>query len=347
MQSLFPNAVPTETVKTKREELREGDAHWQWKIAFRTLTIILGLIGIGCAAWVVANSTSGALYMSYYFDDEWLMPWTLITFSLSVIWSSACIITFFARRPNAPVHPGAQVGIDLILWLGYIGTGLCAVAGTLSISDWGFDGRMGYTGTEDGYYKQASNGTWVWQSTQYNSYYGEDRPCNATQASRYNSMFSSCEEQDAYVNDLWKVKTLRTNLDTTATVCQFLALLCHLVLFVWACVDTHRRNRRGVGKDAEKLAADIVMNMVKSGAIIPPPGQAHFRPQMAMAQQAAPMGFVYPPQHYPQQYPQQFQPYPQQFPAQYPSAVAQGKAPVPQEAVAPSSDEKSAGPRYA
>ena len=227
---------------------------------------------------------------------------------------------------------------------------MCAVAGTLDVAEWGSDGRLGYSSSGDGYYTQASNGTWVYQSSQYSSYYGEDRGCNAS-SSHPDRIFSTCELQDAYVNDLWRLKTLRSNIDTTATVCQFLALVCHLILFVWACVDTHRRNRRGVTKDAEKLAADIVMNMVKNGAIIPPPNQAHFRPAMPMSQQAAPMGFVYPPQQYPQGYsPQfspQFQPYPQQFPGQYPSAVAQGKAPVPQQAVAPQVNEKSAGPRYA
>ena len=114
-----------EVIKTRREELEEGDAHWKWKIAFRAVSIIVGLIGIGCAAWITAHFTVDSLgsysssYWFYYFDDAWTLPWTLITFALSVVWSAACIIVFFARRPTAPVHPGAQVGCDLVLWLGF------------------------------------------------------------------------------------------------------------------------------------------------------------------------------------------------------------------------------------
>ena len=344
VQSLFPNAVPTETIKTRREELKEGDRHWQWKIVFRAAAIIVGLIGIGCAAWIVAHFTSNseATY-SYYFDDEYTIPWTLITFVLSVVWSAVCIVTFFTRKPTAPVHPGAQVGVDLVLWLGFLTTGLFAIVGTVSVGSWGSDGRIDYY-SGDGYYVQGSDDVWTWHASQSSSYYGEDRPCNSS--SRYSS-FSSCEEQDAFVNALWKQNVMRYNIDLTVTVCQFLALLFHFILFVWACVDTHRRNSGSVSKDAEKLAAEIVMNMVNSGAIIPAPGQAHFRPAMPMSQQAAPMGFFYPQQQFPQQF-QQYQQYPQQYPPQqHPTTVAQGKAPMPQPAVASSSNEKGAGPRYA
>ncbi|KAF1965920.1 hypothetical protein BU23DRAFT_560622 [Bimuria novae-zelandiae CBS 107.79] len=347
VQSLLPAAAPVETVKTKRQELSGGDAHWEWKVGFRAASIIVGLIGIGCAAWIVANFTdSSDVYSSYYayFDDEWTLPWTLITFCVSVLWSAICIIVFFRRLHNAPVHPGAQVGVDLVLWLGLLTTGIFALFGTVSVGQWGEDGRLGYSGSGSGYYTMSDNGTWVWDSSQYSSYYGEDRSCNSSQSYRYNSRFASCEEQDAFLNAIWQTKTLRYNVDLTATVCQFLMMLIHFILFVWACVDTHRRNSRSVPKDAEKLAADIVMNMIKSGAIIPAPGQAHFQP-MPMGHQGAPMGSFYPQQ---QQYPQQqFQPYPQPYPGQYPTSIAPGTAPVPQNPVASSSNEKGAGSRYA
>ncbi|KAL1592679.1 hypothetical protein SLS60_011095 [Paraconiothyrium brasiliense] len=337
VQNLFPMAAQTETIKTKRQELEEGDAHWKWKIGFRAISIIVGLIGIGCAAWITAHFT-GSLYSYsysyYYFDDAVLVPWTLITFALSVVWSAACVIIFFARHLNAPMHPGAQVGCDLILWLGFAVTGSFAVIGTMDVGSFGSDGTLGYFSSSSGDYTQASNGTWVWtSSSSSSSYYSSStRSCETGSGT-----FSTCAQQDAYVNALFHSKTQRYNLDLAATVCQFIALLMHLILFIWACVDTQRRNSRSVSKDAEKLAADIVMNMVKSGAIIPAPGQAHFPP---MAQQGAPMGFVYPQQ--------QYQPYPQQqYPGQYTTPVAQGKAPIPQPAVASSSNEKGAGPRYA
>jgi hypothetical protein len=343
VHSLFPGAAPTETIRTKREELEAGDAHWKWKIALRAVTIIVGLIGIGCAAWITAHFTDSSLggyssYYYYYFDDAWTLPWTIITFTLSVVWSAACVIVFFARPGNAPVHPGAQVGCDLILWLGFIVTAAFALVGTLSVYGWGSDGSLGYS-SSSGDYTQASNGTWVWTtSSSSSSYYGSSsRSCESGSSS-----FSSCAQQDAFVNALWDAKTQRYNLDLTATVCQFIALLMHFILFVWACVDTHRRNSRGVSKDAEKLAADIVMNMVKAGAIIPAPGQAYFPP---MAHQGAPMGsahMTYPPQQF---YPTQQTAW--QHPGQYNTPNSQGKAPIPQPAVASSSNEKGAGQRYA
>ncbi|KAJ4351173.1 uncharacterized protein N0V89_006512 [Didymosphaeria variabile] len=337
VQNLFPTAAQTETIKTKREELEEGDAHWKWKIGFRTISIIVGLIGIGCAAWFTAHFVTGYSnaysYSYYYFDDIDLLPWTLITFALSVVWSVACVIVFFARHLNAPMHPGAQVGCDLILWIGLAVTGTFAVFGTMDVGSFGTSGTLDYYSSSSGDYTQASNGTWVWTtSPSSSSYYSSStRSCESGSGT-----FSTCAQQDAYVNALWHAKTQRYNIDLTVTVCQFIALVMHFILFVWACIDTHRRNSRSVSKDAEKLAAEIVMNMVKSGAVIPAPGQAHFPP---MAQQGAPMGLQYPQQ--------QYQPYPQQYPGQYTTPVSQGNAPIPQPAVASSSNEKGAGPRYA
>lgn len=336
----------TETIKTKRQELEEGDAHWKWKIGFRVISIVVGLIGIGCAAWITAHFSNSDYwsysYSYYFFDDTWLVPWTLITFALSVVWSGACIVVFFSRKHNAPMHPGAQVGCDLVLWLALIVTGAFAVIATISVGNWGSDGSLS-SGGSGGYYSLASNNTWVWTSTS-SSYYDVPGSSGSTysepnkRSCDYSSSTETCAQLDAYVNGIWHAKPQRYNLDLTVSVCQFIACLAHFVLFIWACVDTHRRNSRGVSKDAEKMAADIVMNMVKSGAIIPAPGQAYFPP---MAQQGAPMGFAY------QQQPYQQYSYPYQHPAQYLTPNQQGKAPVPQPAVASSSNEKGEGPRYA
>ncbi|KAF9739164.1 hypothetical protein PMIN06_002277 [Paraphaeosphaeria minitans] len=342
VHNLFPATAAPETIKTKHQELQEGDAHWKWKVGFRAISIIVGLIGIGCAAWITARyinsnngySSSSSSYYYYYFDD-FLIPYTLVTFVLSVLWSAACVIAFFASRPNGPIHPGAQVGCDLLLWLGFAVTGAFAVVGTLSVY---YSGSDDYS-SSSGEYTQASNGTWVWTSSSYSSSYSSSsRSCESYSSSSP----SSCAAQDAYFNAFMHSRDQRYNLDLTVTVCQFIALLMHFMLFVWACVDTARRNSRGVSKDAEKLAADIVMNMVKNGAIIPAPGQAYFGP---MAQQGHPMGAVpmmYPPQQYYTQ--QQFQ---GQHPGQYNAPTLTGKAPMPQPAMALSSNEKSVGARYA
>jgi len=337
----------------------------------RIVLVIVGIIGIGCAAWVVVRYGPGKNPYLYELDDAWTMPWTLITFCISVLWSFACIAVFFMRRPNAPVHPGAQVGMDLVLWLAFIPTALCAILAVSSVANLGQSGRIGnswYSSSSDGYYfYQESNNTWAWNSSASNSqssYYGGMRACmrNGTQSSRYYSSynygwtFSNCTEEDNYVNALWADKNNRFNTELTATVCQFFGLFLHLVLFIWACVDTHRRNSRKVSKDAEKIAADIVMKMVQSGAIIPPPGQAHMRPmpgqipphmmqQGQLPPQMMQQGQI-PPHMMQQMFPQQYQH--QQHYGHFAPQAPQQQQPTNAQppTVASSSNEKGAGPRF-
>lgn len=364
-----PSLQPTAATEpqTLRERLDAGDALWQWKIGFRVVLVLLGLIGIGCAAWTVANFGPEKSPYQYEVDDAWAMPWTLITFGLSLIWSACCILVFFVRRPNAPMHPGAQVGMDLVMWLAFIVTAIFAVYAVSSVAALGANGRIGDSWTSmDGWYTYSeSNNTWIFQapSSDYYVTNGFVRDCakNRTMASYYNygKTFDNCTEEDNYVNGLWTGKSHRFNTELTATVCQFLMLLIHFVLFVWACVDTNRRNSSKVGKDAEKMAADIVMKMIQAGAIIPAPGPAHMRPMPGQMQPQMMQPGPIPPQMmqqmFPQQYNQQFQqlyghyaPQPSQAPqaSQAPQVPPKSTA-SPSSPIASSSNEKGAGSRFA
>ncbi|KAF2250954.1 hypothetical protein BU26DRAFT_549582 [Trematosphaeria pertusa] len=324
-----PAPVPPQTF---REKLRAGDAHWPWQLGLRAITILVGIIGIGCTAWAVSKYTHNTYDFLYDLEDSWSIPWGLITFTISVIWSAICILVFLLRHTNRPVHPGVRVGIDLILWLAFIPTAMFAVVAVMSVVDWGQDGSLGYYYSSYGYYQYIpSNGTWVWEASDDSYYSNQPRDCSGSSSYYSTSDFSTCAEQDAYVNELWRGKNLRFNIELTSCVCQFISLVAHLALFVFACVDTHYRNSRKVSKEAEQLAADIVMNMVRTGAIIQPPGAAQMRPMapqmMSMAPQMMPPQQmpIYPPQRSP------LRPYPT----------------PPQQAAASSSNEKSAGPRYA
>jgi hypothetical protein len=271
--------------QTFKRRLDAAEEHWIWKLALRALLIVIAIIGIGCMAWATSNSANGGPY-EYALDDAWTMCWSLITFGLTAIWCTVCILVLFLRRPNAPVHPGVAVGLDLVLWLAYIVTALFAVIGLVYVMNWGAGGTIeGYSSY--GHFEQASNGTWIWQQTEYDSYRGHDRDCNAT--ARYYSYdnygFSTCAEEDAYVNKLWAAKSHRVATETTGVVCQFLGLFLHFVLFVWACVDTHRRKRRTVSKDAETLAGTIVMNMIKNGTMVPAQGQVAMQQPLLNTQQ--------------------------------------------------------------
>lgn len=229
----------------------------------------------------------------YTFDDSWALPWSLITFCISVLWCAVAILVLLFRKK--PVHPGVAVSMDLLLWLGYIPTALFAVVAVLSVLSWGEDGRIS-SYSSSGYYLQASNGTWIWNAGSSSSTSPRDCSGYDSYSNYYSSRFNyygfkSCAEQDAYLNDIWQSKGRRAGIEMVVVVCQFVGLAFHIALFVWACVDTHYRNAKKVSKDAEQVAAEIVMNMVKSGAIIPAPSSGQ-RPPMQYAQQ----------QHYPNQH---------------------------------------------
>lgn len=57
-----------------------------------------------------------------------------------MIWNTVNFIVLFARRK--PIHPGANVGVDLILWMAFIVTGVIASFGV--DQDIKFDGSFRY-----------------------------------------------------------------------------------------------------------------------------------------------------------------------------------------------------------
>jgi hypothetical protein len=336
-----PNAA--EESQTLNERLNTGDRYWKFKTALQAIAIIIGLIGIGTLGWCFSNTPSYGF--SYGYDSTWSLWPSFITFSCSIIWCVACIGIFVFRK--RPVHPGLRVAIDLLLWLGFIATALLALVSFFELSQWADYGDMGNSfgqSSRYGDYELAPNGTWVWQQDPDRTSTSYLRPCesNSTRSNYYyGPTFDNCADQDAYINQLWREKPHRESVQLTGVVCQFFGLVLHLMLFIWACVDCHRHNRKKVSKDAEKLAANIVQTMITNGAVIPPPGQAHLRPW--------PQGYYQlPPQHQQngQAYPMTAM-YPQQSMAGYPQQGMAGQMGPQGGYVAGPSNEKSEGPRYA
>ena len=337
-----PATAQPEEPQTLNTRLNNADRYWKFKSILQSIAIIVGLIGIGTLGWCM--SSAPRFGFSYGYDSTWSLWPSLLTFACSIIWCFACIAVLVFRK--RPVHPGLRVAIDLILWLGFIVTALFAMVAFTELTQWGEYGDMWTNyGVSSSYgdYELSANGTWVWE--QDSDYTGSRyaRPCDRNSTSRssssYESMFANCEEQDAYINQLWREKPHRESVELTGVVCQFFSLVLHLALFIWACVDCHHHNRKKVSKDAEKLAASIVQTMITNGAVIPPPGQAHMRP---WAQQQ--MGYYQLPPQQGQAYPMTTM-YPQQMPMgqQAPQGVMRPAG----GAVAGPSNEKSEGPRYA
>jgi hypothetical protein len=263
-----PEASPPQTFLQK---LKAGEEHGLWKLGLRAFTVIAAIIGVGCMAWALSTPARGDYV--WEMDDPWSLLATVITFGITAIWCTICVLIVLLRSTHRPVHPGVAVGIDLVLWLAYIISAMFATYAVVNLYSFGSGGYINNEYSSSGYYVQASNGTWIYNQTDYDSssYYGSERDCNRSSRyyQEYNNGFSDCAEEDAYVNQLWNDRSHRIGVETTGLVCQYLCLILHLALFIWACVDTNRRNRGKVSKDAEKLAANIVMNMVRSGAIVP------------------------------------------------------------------------------
>lgn len=290
-QSTAPTQVkPTQPASADLEsltyngQLNAVDRLWKFKMALTIILILTGIIGIGCIAW--AFSTSLEDWKTGYdsgYDTKAALPWGLIPLCISVVWCFLCIILFVSRK--CPVHPGARVTMELLLWLGFLVTALWATSVLVDLLPWGEDGTLGdesgWSDSRYGEYQLQKNNTWVWvQDSDYSVSY--QRICNGsnedTDSYGYYGVekpFTSCAEIDAWVNALWQAKPNRARTISTGVVCQWIGLVLHFALFVWACVDCHKYRRSKVSKDAEKIAAGIVEKMVRNGAIIPPPQQAH------------------------------------------------------------------------
>ncbi|KAJ4354880.1 Suppressor protein stp22 of temperature-sensitive alpha-factor receptor and arginine permease [Ascochyta clinopodiicola] len=270
---------------TYNEQLNAVDRLWKFKLALTVILICADIIGIGCIAWAVSTANEFRSGYDYGYDSTWSLPWGLITLSISFVWCILCVALFLIRK--RPVHPGARVAMDLLLWLGFLTTALFTMIALVDLLQWGEYGTLGYSSgwsSRYGEYVLQRNNTWVWEQESDSSSVTYERTCNGSTYSTYSSNyyytdnpFSSCAEMDAYVNALWQAKPNRARTELTGVVCQFLGLVLHFALFVWACVDCHRHRHSKVSKDAEKIAAGIVEKMVLSGAVVPPPGQAHMR----------------------------------------------------------------------
>ena len=207
--------------------------------------------------------------------------------TVSFLWCLIVILVNLLRRPPRQPHPGIAVGIDLILWLGLIVTALFTIGSVITTASFGSNPNYlsagTYNGHYDGKYSLASNGTWVYHITYVdNSCYDySSRGCHynyttgvyttnrtaATIHRRCEPYFDTCVEQDAYINMLWQTKPKREGLEIAVAAVQWLGVLFHFILFVWACVDTNRRNRSHKTRDEAVIAERIIRDMQARGLI--------------------------------------------------------------------------------
>jgi hypothetical protein len=79
------------------------------KIVLHSLSLTFSLIVLGISVALSLNLSFSVL----------TVLWTAPQACLAIIWAVAEFITICVRRGHLGIHPGAHVGIHLILWLGF------------------------------------------------------------------------------------------------------------------------------------------------------------------------------------------------------------------------------------
>ena len=139
---------------------RERDPPFLWKIILRGLSILLAIVSIGTLAWAIThgvrrssvddNNTDGYGEDSDNSGDglDWCLPWSFISLGLSMVWNFTNLLTIWVRDGRG-IHPGANVGCDLFLWLALLVTGIFATFGATN-ELWWYDGGSYYSGEDNG-----------------------------------------------------------------------------------------------------------------------------------------------------------------------------------------------------
>ena len=281
--------------RVSRQALREADLTFTWKLVVRICAIVMAVIAIGLLAWAEAHNVTSDLdsqvanspaYEGGYAQENWgdgddlLLPWNFIPLGLSIIWNIANIgVWFTPSRSGRGMHPGANVGCDLILWLILILTGTFAsFADNDYLSPWNeynldYNGETFSNGT---HFTYAPNGTEVIDPNQCAPFIS----CNA--AADYNHALN---HKGAVI--------------AAGVAFTFIIMLLHFALFISACRYTHaRRYEKGqqYAKAVTVEATALATNMIRDMGYGPPgpwptspPPQTQWSPYGQQQFMAAPM----------------------------------------------------------
>ena len=148
--------------RPSRTAIHAHDPTYFWKLLLRVLAILFAAVAIGTIAWATTVQYNDNNTGNDIIDDEYdgdgntyfyetftiLLPWVIIALGLSIIWNIINIVILLTR--NRWIHPGANVGCDLVLWLSLGITGSVAATGAGSYLSYGYwDG--GYDANSGGY----------------------------------------------------------------------------------------------------------------------------------------------------------------------------------------------------
>ncbi|ROV97988.1 hypothetical protein VMCG_07045 [Cytospora schulzeri] len=214
------------------------------KLVLGGFNVVFAIIALGLSLGLVSSS--------YAFDAFIIVIIIAATAVISILWQGAEFITIAARKTRRPIHPGAHVGVHLVLWV------LCIiVVPTLSLElvytmdDYSIEGDCADYSSSYAY--------------EYCSYY--TFPSQAT-ASKYFQLMEA------------------------VTAFSVLMLISHFTLFVMACVETDRRRKYGRKTKVVYLVANPggPVDGRMYYAPVPGPHQQHQQQQGSVAAAAAAPG---------------------------------------------------------
>ncbi|KAK4223253.1 hypothetical protein QBC38DRAFT_373524 [Podospora fimiseda] len=189
-------AQPPQTIIPPPKYVSSPSA-WRSKLVMRAWAILCCIIIAGVGGSIAALDGVEGDFMLF------LGPSIAVPF----IWSVAEAICIWKRPGNRGIHPGAVVGVDLIIWLG-----------------------LGFV-----HLVMLATGLWFRPERLIEGYY------------YHNGVYRGYHDRDDFdKEELAKIDELSDKIQgrgrATLTFLAFLALT-HFVLFVVACCETHKRNR--------------------------------------------------------------------------------------------------------
>ncbi|MCJ1402228.1 hypothetical protein MMC11_005448 [Xylographa trunciseda] len=203
---------------SSRAQVSAAERHWAAKFTLRLITLSLASVGIAITAYTLSSA--------YRNVNNGLLEWALIPLGLSILWNAVNLIVRMCRI--SPVHPGANVGVDLIILLAFLVLGAPSIAGAIENVQYVASGIS--QNLSSGQYAYAPNGTVIWVSNDLSSLHN----CPG---------YTNClNSQIAQLGNQYTFNSLGVY-QLVALAFIYILILFHAALFIWACIDTHDRRR--------------------------------------------------------------------------------------------------------
>ncbi|MCJ1484479.1 hypothetical protein MMC06_004650 [Schaereria dolodes] len=215
-----------------RAKAYDAERYWPAKFVGRIIALLMGFVAIGTISWSI--SYGDVLHF-------WAIPWNLISLGLSEIWNITNIAVLFVR--SKPIRPGSKIGCDLVLCIILMITGVLVNFAAIGNLHWiaEFDPSL-----DEPHYGRFPNGT-------YGIILPDDTLANILPCYPY----VTCQLATDVTKDIHHLGAV----ELVGCVATYLVTLVHFILFVWACVDTHRRRTHKINNRPTEIGGTMITEM--------------------------------------------------------------------------------------